>query len=625
MTVDVVSDWGRKAEPEAPPAQECLERARAALRNGDENAAAKWLLRIVDDESSFLAWQAGARLLDRVALGKPLRTARLAVLGTYTTTQLVPMIRLAARRFGIELETYEAAYDQVEQELLDAGSGLYGFAPSHVLVAAHEGAAHLPDHSDDPAATVKAEADRWAALWRTARERAGARVLQHTFAVRPESPLGHLAGRVGGSREAMLHGLNTRLAEESGEDVLLVDCERLASLFGKRGWFDARYWHLAKQAVSLSALPLLARQTAGVLAADLGLSRKCVVLDLDNTLWGGVIGEDGLEGIRVGGDAEGEAFSAFQRHLIGLKRKGVVLAICSKNNPEDARLPFESHPEMLLGLDDFVSFRASWEPKPDAVRSIADELGLGVDSLLYVDDNPAEREALRRELPQLDVLVMPEDPSGYVRALAEYPLLETVRLTAEDARRTDQYRGRARAEAAISTATDLPSFWRSLEMHATVAPLDELRLPRAAQLVGKTNQFNVTTRRHGLDALRAMSESSSWVCLWADLRDRFAKHGVVALALAEQDGTVLTIDTLLMSCRVIGRTLETTLLAELSELAIARGCGRLRGVVVPTERNAPARDVFERHGFSPAGENEWEYDLEAEGPLRNQFIEVVPA
>jgi FkbH-like protein len=602
------------AGAEAPPAQDCLARARELLREGDRRAAGEWLLRVVDDDSAFLPWQAGAQLLDRVELDEPLRTARLAVLGTYTTTQLVPMIRLAARRFGIALETYEAGYDQVEQELLDPGTGLYAFAPDYVLIAAHDGAARLDE-------SVETEAERWTGLWQLARERSGARVVQHSFAVTPESPLGNLATQVPGSRPAMLAALNARLAEAAGDDVLLVDCERLAALVGKRAWFDPRYWHLAKQAVSLAALPLLARQTAAVLAADLGLSRKCVVLDLDNTLWGGVIGEDGLEGISVGGDAEGEAFAAFQQYLLGLQRRGILLAVCSKNNPDDARQPFERHPEMLLGLDDFAAFRAGWEPKPDVVRELADELGLGVDSLLYVDDNPAEREALRLELPELDVLVLPEDPSGYVRALADYPLLEAVRVTDEDARRTEQYRGRAEARRAAAVATDLPSYWRSLEMHARIGELDELRLPRAAQLVGKTNQFNVTTRRHGAETVAAMAESPEWVCLWADLRDRFADHGVVALAFARQDGETLEIDTLLLSCRVIGRTLETALLAELSRLGIERGCTRLRGVVVETERNAPARDVFERHGFTPAGEGAWDYDL-ARGPIENEFIEV---
>jgi FkbH-like protein len=602
------------AAPEAPAAQDCLARARALLRDGDRRAAGEWLLRVVDDDSAFLPWQAGAQLLDQVELEEPLRTARLAVLGTYTTTQLVPMIRLAARRFGIALEAYEAGYDQVEQELLDPASGAYEFAPDYVLIAAHDGAARLDG-------SVEAEVDRWTGLWKLARERSGARVVQHSFAVAPESPLGNLATQVPDSRPALLAALNARLAEAAGDDVLLVDCERLAALVGKRTWFDPRYWHLAKQAVSLAALPLLARQTAAVLAADLGLSRKCIVLDLDNTLWGGVIGEDGLEGIRLGGDAEGEAFAAFQRYLLGLRRRGILLAVCSKNNPEDARLPFERHPEVLLGLDDFAAFRAGWEPKPDVVRELADELGLGLDSLLYVDDNPAEREALRRELPELDVLVLPEDPSGYVRALADYPLLEAVRVTDEDARRTEQYRGRAEARKSAAGATDLPGYWCSLEMRATIGELDELRLPRAAQLVGKTNQFNVTTRRHGAETVAAMAESPEWVCLWADLRDRFADHGVVALAFARQDGGTLELDTLLLSCRVIGRTLETALLAELSRIALERGCTCLRGVVVETERNAPARDVFERHGFAPAGEGVWDYDL-AKGPIENEFIEV---
>jgi FkbH-like protein len=618
---------GEARHTEVPPGALCVKLARAYAAAGDEPESASWLLRVVDAEDAFRPWQAAATMLPGLAAHAatpPARSARVAIVGTFNTQQLVGMVRLAARRFGVVLELHEAGYGQVEQELLAPGSGVASFGPDYVVIAAHEGAARLPERSDRPEEDVAAEADRWASLWEAARG-LGARVVQYGFALRPEAPLGHLGSRTPGSYESMLAALNAELGRRAGDETLLVDCERLSSLVGKRRWFDDRYWHVSKQAVALDALPLLARHTAAVLAGDLGLGRRCIALDLDNTLWGGVVGDDGLDGLRLGGDAEGEAYQAFQEYLLRLQRRGIVLAVCSKNDPAIARSVFERHPQMRLRLDDIACFDASWDPKPEALRRIAATLDLGLDSMVFADDNPAEREAVRLELPEVDVIALPEDPAGYVAALAEYPLFETSRLTAEDARRTDQYRARAQARELRGASMDLPTYWRDLEMEAVVAPVDDLHLPRVAQLIGKTNQFNATTRRHGRDAVAAMVGSADWTCLYGALRDRFGDHGVVAVALATVEEDALVVDTFLMSCRVIGRTLELSLLERLAADAERRGLARLRGLVVPTDRNGVVRDLYERAGFVRAAGDEaaevWEYVLS--GPrLHNPYIEL---
>ncbi len=623
------ADLRLAAQLEAPPGQLCLDIARGYLRQGEQTTAGQWLLRVADDVDEFRPWLAGAALLPSVvgSLPAPARSARIAVLGTYTTSQLVPMIGLAVRRFGVEVELFEGDYAQHEQQLLDPGSTFYAFAPDYVVIAAHEGATRLSRLEGDPESAVAAEALRWTSLWRLARERAGCRIVQHLFAVRPEAPFGHLGTRLPGARDTMIHALNARLSEEAGDDVLLVDCERLAAQVGKRHWFDDRYWHIAKQAVALGALPLLARQTAAVVAAGIGLSKKCIVLDLDNTLWGGVIGEDGVDGIAIGEGPEGEAFLAFQRFLLDLKATGILLAVCSKNNPADARLPFDQHPDMAVRLDDIVAFEAGWDHKPDVIRRIAADLGLGLDSLIFVDDSPFEREAVRRELPDVDVIVLPSDPSGYVRALSEYPLLESVRLTDDDRHRTAQYQARKRAKTEEAAISDLPTFWRSLDMRATIAPIDDLRISRVAQLIAKTNQYNLTTKRHSLDTLQQMRRSSQWVHFYAALRDRFADHGVVAVVLAKEDDSVLEIDTLLMSCRVIGRTLEQALLSRLCIEALDRGCTQLRGRYVPTAKIALANELFITNGFILVSENDdgstdWHYDVAEQGLIQNDYVTI---
>lgn len=634
--VEAVRDdlLAQAAQHEVPPGALCLRLARALAKLGDGEGALGWALRVVDADDDFTAWQGAAALLPRLDTAPGARrSAKVAVLGSSTTSQLVAMLRLAARAGGVDLELYEAGYGQYRQEVLDPASGMYRFGPDLVVLAVHAGEVQLPALADDPAAAVDAEVARWASLWDAVRAHGGARVIQHGFAVPPEAPFGHLGLRLPGVRTSMLHALNARLGEAAGDDVALVDCDRLASWIGKAQWFDARYWHLSKQAVSLGATPLLARHLAAVVAAELGLTRKCLVLDLDNTLWGGVVGEDGLAGIALGGTARGEAFLAFQDHVLALKARGVILAVCSKNNDADAREVFTAHPDMRIRLEDVACFSAGWAPKHEQLRRIAEELDLGLDALVFVDDNPAEREVVRQHLPEVDVLALPPDPAGYVAALAAYPRFEAATFTDEDRRRTEQYRGRAQVREAAATATSLDEFHRSLEMVATVRPLDERDLPRVAQLMGKTNQFNLTTRRHGPAELERFAADPDVVALTLRLRDRFTDHGLVSVLIAVPDGggEALEVDSWLMSCRVIGRTVEQELLQHLTAEALRRGHRRITATYRPTQKNAMVADLYPRLGFTaePAGDGDgegvtrWAYDVAALGATENPFIDSV--
>jgi FkbH-like protein len=608
---------------EVPPGELCLKQARSHLAARERAEALRWLHAVTRADDSFLAWQGAAKLLPEVSTAvAPKRAARVALLGSYTTDQFGPMLALACSALGIETELYTGGYDQYRQEILDPASGVHRFEPTHVVLALHEGAAELPEASDEPEADVEREVARWQSLW----AKAGARVVQHTFAVRHDPALGHLAARLPGSRHAMLHALNAALGKAAGTDVLLVDCDRLAAGWGKDRWFDDRYWFLAKQAVALDALPLLARHTAAVIAADLGLARKCLVLDLDNTLWGGVVGEDGLAGIRLGNGPEGEAYVAFQERILELKRKGIVLAVASKNDDVEARAVFTEHPEMRIREPDIACFAANWDTKVDNIRWIAETLDLGLDALVYADDNPAEREIVRRFLPEVDVLPLPADPAHYARALGDYLHFETATFSREDAARADHYRARAQAQARRLEVGDLEDFLRDLEMSATIAPFDELRLPRIVQLIGKTNQFNLTTRRHSLAQVRELMELPGAVHLFLELRDRFAEHGLVGVLIAVPEDGALEIETWLLSCRVIGRRAEHAMLQQLGLRAREAGFGRLRGIYVPTAKNRVVRDLYPSLGFElvrQEGETTvWDYDLDVKGIAANDVVAV---
>jgi FkbH-like protein len=303
------------------------------------------------------------------------------------------------------------------------------------------------------------------------------------------------------------------------------------------------------------------------------------------------------------------------------------LAVCSKNNHGDAIEPFQKHPEMRLKLDDIALFVANWEPKPDNIRLIANTLGIGLDSLVFVDDNPVERAAVRQLVPEVEVIPLPVDPSQYARALSQCLLFETSAFTAEDRERSEQYRARAQIMEAEKSAGSIEDFYRSLRMEAVVGPFDDLHLPRIAQLIGKTNQFNLTTRRHGLPQLQAFMNDLNCVHLFLRLRDRFTDHGLVSLMIALRQGDVLDIDTWLMSCRVIGRTVETAMLDHLCRLAEPLGCASVRGTYIPTAKNAMVADVYAKYGFELVSRHEgsttWQYDLRLKGKITNEFIRTV--
>jgi FkbH-like protein len=613
---------------ELPSGAACVRVARAHADANDLDEARRWLLRTVDAGDDFASWDAAAQLLARI--GAPTdgvkRTARVAVLGSYTTTYLARLLRLVGARRGIAIEVYESGYGQFRQDLLDPSSALHGFAPDVVVLAVDARATTLPDVGSDPDADVDAEVAQWRALWSRV-EGLGATLVQHNFVVPTESALAHLDAELPGSRYRLLQRVNARLADELPSTANVVDCERLAAAFGKDRWTDPLWWDRAKLSVSLPATPLLATHTAAVIAGRLGLGRKCLVLDLDNTVWGGVIGEDGLGGLKLGGDAAGDAFLAFQDRVLALQRRGVVLAACSKNDDHVAREPFERHPEMRLQLGDFAAFVANWQSKVDNIKQIALDLSLGLDALVYVDDNPVERQEVRRFLPDVDTVVIPPQPSLYARSLAEYPWFETGAFTAEDAQRTEQYRARAEIKALERTAESIDDFYRDLHMAAVVRPFDAADLPRVAQLIGKTNQFNLTSRRHDLAALQVMQADPACVHLSIRLRDRFADHGLVGVVIGRVEDDVLDVDTWLMSCRVIGRTAERAMLGALARAGEQHGCATLRGTYIPTAKNGLVRELYPSLGFELEQDDEgtttWRRAIDSDALAGSAFIDVI--
>ncbi len=553
------------------------------------------------------------------------RQARLGVLCSYESAELVAHLELACRALRIDVALYTAPFGQLEQEVLDGRSGLARFEPTHVLVAATTADLDLPDIADDPESVADAAESRWRDLWQGIAATTGARPVQHGFVVPDETPLGHLSMRLPGSRLSLVREVNRRLAAAAGPSVLLVDCDRLASRTGKQSWIDERLWHATRQPVSYAALPLLARETAAVLAGDLGLAARCLVVDLDNTLWGGLVGEDGPDGITIGEGPEGEAYVAFQEYLLALAGRGVLLAVASKNDADAARSAFEENPRMRLRLGDFAAFVADWRPKSEQIAELAKRLGLGLDALVFADDNPAECAEVAAALPEVDTVPLDVPPAEFIRTLGSSLRFEASALTAEDASRQASYAARAQAETLRTAAVTLEDFWRSLEMQARVRDVDARSLERAAQLTQKTNQFNLTLARRTVEEVRRLIADPSSICKTIELEDRFAQHGIVGLAFAvpaSDAANTVALDTLLLSCRVIGRTAEIHLFRHVCSTALEAGITRIRGKYVAGPRNALVADLLPRLGFVEleGDDGAWEYDIAANGPPESPYI-----
>jgi FkbH-like protein len=584
-----------------------LQAGRSAAKAADIASLVRALAQVADLADDLPTWISAAGLLRNASSNASSsnwarREIRLAVAGSHTTSHLAALLPVALARHGIATEIHEAPYGQYEQQIRDPQSALTSFAPDVVLLLIDERDVRFPQISPDPRAELAAETQRWTSLWSALREHTGATIIQTTFVPRADDVLGHLALTTPGSRRRMIRALNLDLGDLATGDVHLVDAEQLASAVGSRVWSDDKYWFVAKQSFGLGAIPALARELAAVTAAALGLTRKVLVLDLDNTLWGGVIGEDGLSGIELGGGARGEAYQAVQEHALALRRRGVLLTVVSKN--AEARAAFLSHPDMRLSLDDLVAFRASWDDKAAVIRQLAQDLSLGLDAFVFMDDNPFEREAVREALPEVEVVDLPDDATGYLAALARHPGLEPGILTQEDAGRTAQYQALAQASQSRAAATTPQEYLAGLSMEAVFTPVDDVSLPRVVQLIGKTNQFNLTARRHRQAEVEALTGQDRAVHLTLRMRDRYADHGLVGVVLAVPDGEDLRVDTWLMSCRVLGRGAEVVTMRAIAEVAHAKGFRRIVGEHVATGRNEPAREAYPRCGFTALSQDD---------------------
>ena len=574
-----------------------------------------------------------AQRLDELGPALPEPTAaqavKIALLGNATLDHLRGYLNVEVYRAGMRPEIYQGGFDQYTQDILNPYSELYAFSPDVIVLAVHASRLfprihHYPfDMSvEERRAELDVGLNTLRNLLDALTERSSALILLHNM-VAPHYPALGIADWRDDLGQAELFGeINARLAgmvRDCYKDVYVVDEERVQARSGKARATDPRLWLTARMAWSDSVLPALAKEYVRFLKPYKALSRKCIVLDLDNTLWGGVVGEDGVGGIQLGADAPGNAFVAFQRELERLWRRGILLAVASKNNLDDATAVFEQHPAMVLKQSHFAAQRINWQPKSDNVREIAKELNIGLDSLVFLDDNPVERAKMRAELPQVLTVELPSDPAYYRSALLELDVFDSLALTEEDRRRNQLYseqRARRDFESTLDTGGgSLEEFLRELDMVMEIEPDSAQTMPRIVQLTNKTNQFNLTTRRYGEAQIAGMKAAGAEI-FTTRVTDRFGDNGYVGVAILTPTSTdMVEVDTLLLSCRVMGRGVETAFLAFLADRARERGARRLHGRYIPTAKNAPVRNFYREHGFTligqePDGAELWGLDLD---------------
>jgi len=552
---------------------------------------------------------------------------RLALLADCAVQQLAQLLTGLLGRAGVRAEIYEGAFDAIELESCAAGSELYRFAPDAVIVLNSAQALRAAHSGSEPRFAAQ-RLQRILAVWEAIEAHSQAIILQSTFAVPPDSLYGNYDLGVPTSLHATVLELNAAIAAAARERarVRLHDVESVASWVGRRQFFDERDWDLWKAPCALEHLPRLARNMADVVLALRGRVVKCVVTDLDNTLWGGVIGDDGLEGIALSahGGGAGESFRRLQRFLKQLNQRGILLAVCSKNDEATALAPFLQHPDMVLRREDIAVFIANWEDKARGLRRIQAALNIGLDSIVFLDDNPFERNLVRELLPEVIVPELPEDPANIVTLLSELNLFETAYMSDEDRQRAVLYQREALRREAAAGCASVQEYLRSLDMQARLARFDGFHLPRIAQLMQRSNQFNLCTRRLSEAQCAALSEDPACLPLYVSLSDRFGDHGLISVVVLERSAETLLIRDWLMSCRVLGRGVEQLLMNHVVARAAELGAARVIGEYVPTPKNAMVRHFFAQFGFtcSAPGANQWVLEVAAYRPAET-FIRVV--
>ena len=531
-----------------------------------------------------------------------LKTIKIAVVADWAVQLLEQAIRGYGYEKGLDLQLYEAAYDQMEAELLDPESALYNFEPDYILLFPCAEKFHERYHnSTNKALVADSEFSRIENLCKNSELHSKAKILLCNFCEINDGVYGNYAGYF---EEAFLYNqrkVNSNIARLAMSDshVYMIDINQLQSEYGRKNIVDDRLYYISKTIFKIEFMPIVAERLVSIINVLSGKMKKCLIVDLDNTLWGGVIGDDGLEGIKIGNLGIGEAFSNLQKWIKELSQRGVAVAVCSKNNEEIAKEPFRKHSEMVLSLEDISVFVANWEDKATNIKKIQQVLNIGFDSMVFIDDNPFERGLVKKMIPDIEVPDLPEDPAHYLSYLCSLNLFETANISNEDRKRTQLYREEAKRNELKSVISNVDDYLSGLDMKAVIRPFNSFSLPRVAQLSQRSNQFNLRTKRYTEQDIENMiNHPEKYITMTVELKDKFGEYGIICVVVLEKkDANVLFIDTMLMSCRVLKRTVEEFVFNQIILTAKKFGFKTIVGEYLPTAKNGMVKDLLNHYDF----------------------------
>lgn len=550
------------------------------------------------------------------------RKVKIAILGNYSTQFLSKSIGYSGLKRSIEFEIYNAEYDQIEAEVFDPDSGIYEFKPDFVLLTISS--IKLQDKfyslsSEEKASFANNYTAQLGNLISVINSRINTKIILNNFEIINDQVFGSIYSKQDISFTTNLFELNYELIKisKANENVYLFDLNGLIQYYGAKNIRDWSQYVNADLHFSLDFHAVFSEGLAGFINAFLGNIKKCLVLDLDNTLWGGIIGDDGLQGIEIGSLGTGKSFTQLQKWIKQLKERGIIIAVCSKNTESVAKEPFEKHAEMELRLDDIAVFIANWENKADNIRSIQSILNIGFDSMVFIDDNPAERDIIRQNLPEICVPELPEDPALYLDFLKSLNLFETASFSNGDKDRTKQYQQEAERQKLQFSMTDIGQYLTSLDMRINIGNFQPSDIHRIAQLSQRSNQFNLRTVRYSENDINAIENDSSYYPYAIKLKDKYGDYGLISIIIVKSDNNEsLFIENWIMSCRVLKRGVESAALNFIVDMALQKGYKRIVGEYVATAKNALVKDHYENLGFIQDGE-QWYLDISDFEPINN--------
>jgi FkbH-like protein len=528
---------------------------------------------------------------------------KVALLGDSATQLLVQALRGAGYTEGFDMQVWEADFNQVERQVFDTGSELYEYNPD-IIIFFQSSHKFLGTYNKLKPEAYSLLADNRLQLvsdmYSQLKQHLKAKIIYYNYAEINDSVFGNYANKVESSFLFQLRKLNFGLMQfaATNADFFICDISSIQNQFGKTTFFQSNIYINTEMVLSLDVMPEVAVKTIDIIKTLNGRFKKCVILDLDNTMWGGIIGDDGIENIQIGNLGIGKAFSEFQYWIKKLQLRGIILAVCSKNTESIAKEPFEKHPDMVLRLEDIAVFVANWETKVDNIRHIQSILNIGFDSMVFLDDNPFERNIVRENIKDITVPELPEDPAEYLEYLYSLNLFETISFSGEDAERTKQYQVEAQRAVLQKSFGSEDEFLQSLQMVSLVEPFTKFNTPRVAQLSQRSNQFNLRTVRYTETDIDNITGNAAYAPFTFTLEDKFGDNGLICIIILKKESSdILFIETWLMSCRVLKRGMEDFTLNSIAGYAKENGFAYLKGEYIPTAKNEMVKDHYKKLGF----------------------------